>query len=93
MKIHYLAMIVVTIAGFVYKINRTEWMFCILCFSLVSVSEMINSAIEINTDLTTKNIDERAKNTKDIAAGAVLLASVFSIIIAIMIFSPKIIGN
>ena len=90
MKIHFIIMILVIILGFIYKININEWKECIFCFGLVIGTEMINTAIEINTDLAMPNKNNKAKLAKDISAGAVLIMAIISIIIGLMIFIPKI---
>ncbi|MFM9500581.1 diacylglycerol kinase family protein, partial [Streptomyces galilaeus] len=43
-KIHWLAVIVVTIAGFFFHITITEWCLVIICFSTVLAAELFNSA-------------------------------------------------
>lgn len=65
----------------------------ILCFAvfLVIVAEMINTAIEAAVDLTTAEYNEKAKRAKDAAAGAVALASINSVVIAILLLVQKII--
>ena len=52
---------------------------------------MINTALERAVDLVTKEYQELAKISKDVSAGAVLIASLFSVIIGIIIFLPKLI--
>ncbi len=56
------------------------------------VTEILNSAIEIDVDLTSPNYHPYAKDIKDISAGAVLLAAFVAGIVAILIFSPKLIS-
>ena len=62
-----------------------------LVISLVLALEMINTSIERCVDLVTQDYKELAKIAKDVSAGAVLVVSIFSIIIGIVIFLPKII--
>lgn len=90
-KIHILAVIVVIIMGIVYRINTIEWIICLLLFGLVISSELINSAVEHTVDLCTKEENELAKFAKDAAAGAVLVNAIISIIIACIIWIPKIV--
>lgn len=75
-------------------ILKLELIECIiLCFAafLVIVAEMINTAIEAAVDLTTTEYNEKAKRAKDAAAGAVALAAVNSVIVAILLLVHKII--
>ena len=55
------------------------------------VSEIINTSIERCVDLVTKDYHDLAKVSKDMAAGAVLVSSLFSIIVGLLIFLPKLI--
>lgn len=57
---------------------------------LVLITEALNSAFEIDIDLTSPQYHPYARDTKDIAAGAVLLSVILSIIVALFIFLPKI---
>ena len=57
-------------------VNRFELIALLLSISFVLVAEMINSAIEGTIDVSTTSFDPNAKLAKDIAAGAVLIASV-----------------
>ncbi len=68
-----------------------EWCILVLMICLVLVLELINTAIERCVDLVTKDYRELARVAKDVSAGAVLVASMFSVVIGILIFLPKII--
>ena len=92
MKIHILIMILVIIMGIILKISKIEWIICIILFGFVISLELINTAIENTVDLITKEINPKAKIIKDVAAGAVLISAISSIIIGLIIFMPKIIS-
>ena len=81
----------VTVFGFCFDISKSEWLILLLCCSGVIVSEMINTAIETIVDIVSPEYHESAKKIKDISAGAVLLASFFSVIIGTIIFLPYLI--
>ena len=83
--------IAVTIISMVLKVSLIEWAILILVIAMVLALEMVNTAIERWVDLVTQEYKELAKVSKDVAAGAVLIMSMFSIIIGIIIFLPKII--
>ena len=89
-KIELFFAIAVTIMSFILKVSIIEWGILVLVISMVLALEMINTAIERCVDLVTKEYKELAKNAKDIAAGAVLVMSMFSVVIGIIIFLPKI---
>ncbi len=77
--------------GFVLKINNTEWALIVFAMGLVIVTEILNSAIEIDVDLTSPGYHPFAKDIKDISAGAVLFSAFLAGIIAVLILLPKII--
>ena len=91
MKIHFLAMFLVIILGFVLHISLNEWIVCIILFAGVIGGEMFNTAIETVVDLVTPYKNPKAKIAKDVAAGGVLVWAICSAIIGGMIFIPKII--
>ena len=79
---------VTIIAGFVFRINGTEWIFILAAGGVVLVCEMINTAIEYVTDLVTEEYRILAKHIKNISAGAVLVSSIIAVIIGLIIFIP-----
>ena len=92
LKIHFVIMALVIIAGFMFKISAMEWIVCLLLFAIVISLELINTAIETTVDIAMPEINEKAKYAKDIAAGAVLFSAIISVIIGLIIFVPKIFG-
>lgn len=91
-RIHMIVLILVIIAGFYFKITSYEWVSVVLVSGLVLVAEAFNTAIEIDIDLTSPEYHPYARDTKDVAAGAVLISSIVAIIIGIIIFSPHILN-
>ncbi len=88
--VHTLAMILVIIAGFIFKISLFEWLVLFLIIGLVIATELINTSIEATIDLVTKEIHPLAKIAKDTAAAAVLVFGLTAIAIGCIIFIPKI---
>jgi diacylglycerol kinase (ATP) len=80
----------VIISGFVFNISSTEWLVILLCIALVLSLEGINTAIEIFADKLHPGFDSEIGKVKDVAAGAVLIASILAAIIGIVIFAPRI---
>lgn len=75
--------------GVLLRISTTEWMFIIFAIGFVLTAEAFNTAIEIDIDLTSPNYHPFARDTKDVAAAAVLLASFTAMAIGFVIFVPK----
>lgn len=90
-KIEIFLAIIASILGFMLKISIIEWIVIILLIALIISLELINTAIERCVDLVTKDYHDLAKVSKDMAAGAVLVASLFSVIVGLLIFLPKLI--
>ena len=76
--------------GFTLKISSIEWVMIIFAIGFVIVTEALNTAFEIDINLTSPVYHPYARDTKDIAAGAVLIAVITSGIIGLIIFLPKI---
>ena len=89
MKIHIFVMILVIVLGTVLKINKQEWITCVICFSLVIGGELFNTSIETVVDIVMPTKNDKAKLAKDISAGAVLVLAIGSAIIGLLIFIPK----
>jgi diacylglycerol kinase len=73
--------------GICFGISQTEWIFLFISSGFVLGSEALNTAIETFCDLYTTEFDPKIKDIKDIAAGAVLIFSLFALIVGICIFS------
>ena len=89
MRIHFAIAIAVLIIGLATGVNRLELIALLLAIAFVLIAEMINSAIEHAIDVSTTSFDPLAKLAKDIAAGAVLIASVNAIAIGYLVFSGE----
>ena len=90
-KIHIGVSIIVICMGTWLSLSMVEWLFIVLAIGGMLSLEMLNSAIERVVDLVTADYHPLAKDAKDIAAGAVLLYAIMSVIIGLIIFLPKII--
>jgi len=86
LKVQIAIAVIVIGAGFYFRITATEWCIILICIGLVIGLEMINSAIENLVDLVTLERKPLAGRIKDIAAGAVLVVSVITVIIGVIIF-------
>jgi len=89
-RIHLAATISVIIASFVLDISKHEWMVVTIAIGFVWAAEMFNTCIEKTMDFISTERHPQIKSVKDIAAGAVLVASVTAFIIGLIIFIPKI---
>ncbi|HVD98034.1 MAG TPA: diacylglycerol kinase family protein [Cytophagaceae bacterium] len=85
-KVHLLATITVIVTGFFLRISFREWCLLVFAIALVWITETINTAIEKLVDLVSPEYNEKAGAIKDIAAAAVLMASVAAVVIGGIVF-------
>jgi diacylglycerol kinase (ATP) len=89
MRIHFLVAAVVLIVAFAAGVSKLELIALLLAIAFVLIAEMINTALEGAIDVATTSFDPMAKLAKDIAAGAVLIATVTAVAIGYIIFSEQ----
>ena len=91
MRKHVVTGVAVILAGFLLQVSRIEWIFLLLSIFLVIAFELLNSAVENVVDLACNyHFSMLAKKAKDMAAGAVLVVSLFSAVTGALIFIPRI---
>ncbi len=88
LKLHFLIATLVIILGFYLGIPKIEWLVVILTIGIVISLELTNTAIEEVVNSFTQEVHPSAKKAKDVAAGAVLIASITAFIIGLVIFLP-----
>ncbi len=87
--LHLLAVIGVVIMGWLFDVSNIEWCFLVAAIGLVFVAEILNTSIEFLVNKVSLDHDELAGKVKDLAAAAVLIASIIALIIGLIIFIPK----
>ncbi|MCA0970044.1 diacylglycerol kinase family protein [Halobacillus litoralis] len=90
-RIHLTAVAVVVTAGILLGLSPLEWAVIVLICSLVMALEMVNSSIERIMDYLAPEKHPMAGLIKDMAAGAVLVASIGAVLIAFFLLLPKIV--
>lgn len=89
-RIHILFSILAIAGGVVLNISTPEWLLVVVCMAVVLCAELLNTAIEKLCDVVQPHMHPGIKLVKDIAAGAVLIAAAGSVVVACIIFLPKI---
>ena|ERR1051326_8177974 len=89
--IQLLAATVAIVLGIFSKINSNEWCWIIFSIGFVLFAEMTNTALEFLADVVSPGHHEKVEKLKDIAAGAVLMASLTALIIGSVIFVPHLV--
>lgn len=88
-QIHLFAAVCAVILAVLLGFSRIEWAILVVTISLVLVAEGMNSAIERTLDANTPGFHPLAKAAKDIGAGAVLIAAIASVVVALLLYVPK----
>jgi diacylglycerol kinase (ATP) len=90
MRIHFAISIAVLIAALAVGVRRLELVALLIAISFVLIAEMLNTALEAGIDVATTSFDPLAKLAKDIAAGAVLIATVNAVAVGYLVFVERI---
>lgn len=90
MKIHLAGGVLAVVFGFVFRVERYEWLAIITCCGVVFAAEAMNTAVENVVDLVSPDHHELAGKAKDAAAAAVLLIAATALLVGLLIFLPKI---
>lgn len=87
MRIHTVIAVYVLIFARFFALSRQDFILLLLTFALVICAEMLNTACERLCDLSCEKYSHLVRCIKDIAAGAVLICAIFSVVIGIVLFS------
>lgn len=90
-RVHFIVGSLVLFLSVYLQINTGQIVDLLVAISMVIMAEMVNTSLEFMSDAVTMEHDENIKMAKDVAAGAVLLTSIFAAIIGMFVFIPKLI--
>ena len=90
LRMHFVAGLLVVLAGFFFNITREDWIIIIILIGLVISVEITNTAIEVVVNQFTDREHPGAELAKDISAGAVLVVAITSALVGAVIFYPHI---
>ena len=91
MKVHTAVAVMAVVCGIVADLSRAEWAILILTIAMVITLELVNTAAERIVDMVTEEYHPLAEKAKDIAAGAVLVGAVASVIVGICLVGTSVI--
>ncbi len=86
LRVHVAIACLAILMGVLCNISTVEWLSLSISIFFVLVTEMMNTAIESTIDLVQPDVHPLAKRSKDIAAGAVLLAVCNALIVGYLLF-------
>lgn len=93
MRYHTLAAVLALLVGCLLKVDANEWLWLLLVIFLVFAAEFLNTVTEAVTDLlVSHHYNVEVKKAKDVAAGGVLIAACFAVLVGLIIFVPRIIN-
>jgi diacylglycerol kinase (ATP) len=90
MRIHFAVAFIVLIAALIVNVTKLELIALLISITFVLIAEMLNTGVEHAIDIATTSFDPMAKLAKDIAAGAVLIASVNALAVGYLVFAGKV---
>jgi len=90
LRIHFAIAFAVLILALVVNVTKLELIALLISVAFVLIAEMLNTAIEAAIDIATTSFDPMAKLAKDIAAGAVLIASANAVVVGYLVFAGKV---
>jgi diacylglycerol kinase (ATP) len=88
--IHAAATLVAVTAGAIFRIDAHEWLVIVLAIMAVWTAEALNTAFEALCDVASPDFHPSVERAKDVAAGAVLISAIGSVLVAVLIFGPRV---
>jgi diacylglycerol kinase (ATP) len=89
--IHAIVTAIVLGAGFFFQLSGDEWCWIVLTIAIVWTAEALNTAFEFLADVASPEFHPLVRDAKDVAAGAVLITAIASMVIGAIIFWPHVI--
>lgn len=87
-RVHLAVAGIIVTVGFVCEISTAEWCWIIAAIAMVWITEALNTAVEYLGDAVTTESHPQIGHAKDVAAGSVLLAAVFAVLIGLLVLGP-----
>jgi len=91
-RIHLVLAIAAVVLAWLLGFEMVEWALLALVIGFVFVAEAMNTAIEALVDLVSPDFHPRAKVVKDMAAGAVAMAALTAVVMALFLFLPRLLA-
>ena len=86
--IHAMATVLVVVFGLLFGVTRSQWCWLVLAVVVVWTAEALNTALEFLADFASPEFHPLVKKAKDVAAGAVLISAMGSVIIGLFVLGP-----
>ncbi len=89
-KLHLVFALAAILLSFLLKISTLEFLFVVTFIVMVLLAEIINTAFEKTLDLISQENNHLVQLTKDMMAAGVLITAVGALVVAAVIFGPKV---
>ena len=89
--VHACATVAVVVAGIFLGVSLSEWCWLVLAIMVVWTAEALNTAFEFLADVASPEFHPLVKHSKDVAAGAVLISAIGSVIIGLLVLGPHVV--
>ncbi len=91
-KVHILLSCLAILAGLFFRVSRIEFLVILILIGMGLAIETVNTAIEEAIDAIHKDWSEEIKVAKDVSAAAMLIFALTALVIACVIFIPRILN-
>jgi diacylglycerol kinase len=91
-RVHVTIASLAIVMGIVLRISAVEFAMIFVAITGVFIAEMFNTVFELCVDLASPEHHPMAKVAKDVAAGAVLLSAILSVVIGLFVLGPHLWG-
>ncbi|MCP4639927.1 MAG: diacylglycerol kinase family protein [bacterium] len=88
--VHAFATVAVATTGFALGLSPAEWCWIVLAVVAVWTAEALNTAFEFLADAASPEFHPLVKHAKDVAAGAVLISAIGSVVIGLLVLGPHV---
>lgn len=86
--LHAVATVLILFAGFLLRFAVWEWTAIVLALAVVWTAEGLNTALEFLANAVSAEFNPIIRDAKDVAAGAVFIAALGSLIVGLLVFWP-----
>lgn len=90
--IHAVATVVVVAAGLAFGLTASEWSWLVLAIVAVWTAEALNTAFELLADAASPDFHPLVERSKDVAAGAVLISAIGSVVVGVIVLGPHVLA-
>ncbi len=91
-RLHVMFAVLALVASILLRIDLEEWLFVVVSITLVFFAEIVNTALEKTLDLISQENNQLVKLIKDMMAAAVLVTAMGAVIVALVVFLPRVVS-